>query len=385
MLARIPSLTLRIGCPFLQEQRGRDMPKPIIDLRSDTLTRPTQAMRQAMAEAIVGDDMFSEDPTVNALEERFAQLTGHQAALFVPSGTMANQLAIRSHTQPGDELITHPDSHIVHYETGAVAALSGVTARFAHGPNGTFDADQLISLIQPDNVHCGITRLVTLENTHNRSGGCVWPVATLHQVIDAAHQHSLCVHIDGARIWNAAVATNTPVRDLANQADTISACLSKGLGCPVGSLLAGKKPIIDRARHFRKMFGGAMRQAGILAAAGLYALDHHIDRLADDHANAQRLAQALANMPGIHVDPTTVQTNLVYFAIDPGLCSASQLVTRMSQAGVLVFADGPQRIRAVTHLDVSDEDIMLAIDRIHRIVKELTVKSATGTHQSEPG
>lgn len=335
-----------------------------IDLRSDTVTRPTDAMRRAMAAAEVGDDMFGEDPTVRRLEDRFCEITGKAAALFVPSGTMANQLAIRAQTEPGDELITHPGSHIVHYETGGPAALSGVTTRFADGPRGMFTAEAV--RLSPRDIHCCVTKLVCLENTHNRGGGSVWPLRRLREVVSAAHEHGLRAHIDGARIWNASVASGDPVAAIVGDADSVSACFSKGLGAPVGSALASDAATIDRARRFRKMFGGAMRQAGVLAAAALHALEHHLERLADDHAAARTLAERLAAIPGVSVEP--VETNIVLFDIDASLGTAGQACRRLAAEGVLVFDTGPQRIRAVTHLDVPRERIAEAAGVFARVL-----------------
>lgn len=336
----------------------------IIDLRSDTITRPTDAMRRAMAEAEVGDDMFGEDPTVRRLEARFCEITGMEAAVFVPSGTMANQLAIRAQTEPGDEVITHPESHIIHYESGAPAALSGVMPRFAQGPRGLFTADQVRALVRPDDPHCCVSKLVTLENTHNRGGGKVWPIDQLQEVIDAAHDLGMRAHIDGARLWNASIASGQTVRAIVANADTVSACFSKGLGAPVGSALAGDAATIKRARRFRKQFGGSMRQAGILAAAAFYALDHHLERLADDHANARALADRLAETPGVRLDPAEIETNIVFFGLDPSCGPAAAVCERCAAAGVLMFSEGPSRIRAVTNLHVSAAQAIDAAGRI---------------------
>jgi threonine aldolase len=325
-------------------------------------------MRRAMAAAEVGDDMFGEDPTIRRLEERFCEITGKQAAAFVPSGTMANQLAIRAQAEPGDEVITHPGSHIVHYESGAPAALAGVTTRFADGPRGTFAPEQVLALIAPADPHCCVTKLVTLENTHNRGGGSIWPLDRLRAVIDAAHSRGVRAHIDGARIWNASVASGDSVRTIVGKADSVSACFSKGLGAPVGSALAADAATIDRARRFRKMFGGSMRQAGILAAAALHALDHHLERLADDHANARMLAERLAGIPGVSLDLASVETNIVLFDLDLSLGSARDAAAKLAAAGVLVFDTGPQRIRAVTHLDVTREEVAEAGSRIARVL-----------------
>lgn len=332
-----------------------------IDLRSDTVTRPTAAMRRAMAEAEVGDDMFGDDPSVRRLEERFCEITGMEAALFVPSGTMANQLAIRAQTEPGDEIITHPESHIVHYETGGPAAISGVSLRFAAGPRGTFDADAVRALVRPDDPHCAVTRLVSIENTHNRGRGRVWPIDQLHDVFDAAHDLGLRAHVDGARVWNAAVASGQTVRAILSNADSVSACFSKGLGAPVGSALAADAATIRRARRFRKMLGGAMRQSGVIAAAALHALDHHVDRLAEDHDNARFLADRLAEIPSVTVALDQVETNLVYFDTDPALGGAVHLCRTLASRGVLCLDEGPHTIRAVTHLDVTRPQIERAL------------------------
>ena len=328
-----------------------------IDLRSDTVTRPTDAMRRAIAEAEVGDDMFGDDPTVTRLEARVCDITGMEAAVFVPSGTMANQIAIRSQTEPGDEVICHPDSHIVHYETGGPAALSGVTTRFADGPRGTFTADTVRALVRPDDQHFAVTRLVSLENTHNRGRGRVWPLEQLHAVIETAHDLGLRAHIDGARLWNASVASGRSVREILGPADSVSVCFSKGLGAPAGSAFASDAATVKRARRFRKMFGGAMRQAGVLAAAALHALDHHIDRLADDHANARLLAERLAEIPGVISSPDEAETNLVYFDLSDSLGPAQAVCDALAAEGVLVLAEGPRTIRAVTNLHVSRADI----------------------------
>jgi len=329
----------------------------VIDLRSDTITRPTAAMRRAMAEAEVGDDVFGDDPTVRRLEERFAGLFGKSAAVFVPSGTMANQLAIRAQTEPGDEVITHPESHVVHYESGAPAALSGVTLRFADGPRGTFGAEAVRALIRPRDPHYGPTALVTVENTHNRGGGRVWPIGQLRAVREECLRLGVRMHLDGARIWNAHAASGVSLAEYGSLTDTVSACFSKGLGAPVGSALAGDERTIARARRFRKMFGGGMRQAGILAAACLHALDHHVERLAEDHAKARALAERLARVPGVTIDPAEVETNLVYFGVDPRVGGAEAVCARLGAAGVAVLSEGPHRVRAVTHLDVTADEV----------------------------
>lgn len=338
----------------------------VIDLRSDTITKPTEGMRRAMAEAEVGDDMFGEDPTTRRLEERVCEITGMEAALFVPSGTMANQLAIRSQTEPGDEVITHPESHIIHYEAGGPAALSGVMIRPAPGPRGLFSADDVRALVRAEDQHNCVSRLVTVENTHNRGGGKVWPIDQLQAVFDAAHDAGLRAHVDGARIWNASVASGESVRAILANADSVSTCFSKGLGAPVGSALAADGATIARARRFRKMFGGAMRQSGILGAAALYALDHHVERLAEDHANARVFAERLAEIPGVLIDPADVETNIVCFGIEPGHGPASAFCERCAREGVLMFDTGPATVRAVMHLHVSAPDAEEGARRVGR-------------------
>jgi threonine aldolase len=339
-----------------------------IDLRSDTITRPTEAMRRAMAVAEVGDDMFGDDPTVRRLEERFCEITGKEAAVFTPSGTMANQLALRAQTEHGDEIITHPESHIIHYESGAPAALSGLMLRYADGPRGQFTPEAMRALVAPEDPDFCITKLVSIENTHNRGGGSIWPLPRLRALIDAVHACRVRVHIDGARIWNASVASGETVKTIVGAADSVSACFSKGLGAPVGSALASDRATIKRARRFRKMFGGSMRQAGILAAAALHALDLHIERLAEDHASARMLAERLAEVPGVRLDPSEVETNIVYFDLDPRHGPAAAVRERLAAVGVLVFDTGPQRIRAVTHLDVTREQVAEAAARMARVL-----------------
>jgi threonine aldolase len=329
------------------------MPEPLIDLRSDTVTRPTPAMRAAMHAALVGDDVFRDDPTVNRLEERVAELLGKEAALFVPSGTMSNQIAVKAHTQPGDELICDVNCHIYNYEAGGPAILSGVTCRTLDGDYGILDVTQLEEKIRPDDEHQVRTRLVCLENTHNRGGGRVYPFEKIQAIHGWTRKHGLMLHLDGARLWNAVVATGIPAKKWSALFDTVSVCFSKGLGAPVGSALAGPRELITRARRIRKLFGGGMRQAGILAAAALYALDHHIERLADDHRNAQVIARAVADTPGLRLVPPEVETNLVWFRVDREAGTAKDVAAALKERGVLVHISGPQTLRACTHLDVS--------------------------------
>jgi threonine aldolase len=339
-----------------------------IDLRSDTITKPTPAMRRAMAEAEVGDDVLGDDPTVNALEARTAELLGKDAALYVPSGTMANQIAIRAHTEPGDELLVEAEAHIYYYEAGAPAALSGVMCRLISGQRGIFTAADVRAVLRPVNVHYPRMRLLCLENSHNRGGGSVWSVDQVAAVTGAAHEAGLRTHLDGARLWNATAATGVSEAEYSRHFDSVSVCFSKGLGAPVGSALAGPAEFIQRARRFRKQFGGGMRQAGIIAAGALYALEHHRQRLRDDHANARRLALALATVPGLHLNAAEVETNMVYF--DVTTMPATDLVAKLAAAGVLVLATGPNRIRAVTSLEVTHDDVARAGERVRAAVSK---------------
>jgi len=342
--------------------------KDFIDLRSDTVTQPTPAMRKAMAEAEVGDDVFGEDPTVNALQRKVANILGKEAAIFVPTGTMANQLSIRSQTQPGDEVIVEASSHPYNFEGGGGSALSGVQFHCLVGLRGILDASQIEEAIRPDDHHFPITRLVCLENTHNRGGGSIYPIAKMVEIYRLAKSRGLLVHLDGARLWNASVAAGVQPNEYAQWADSVSVCLSKGLGAPVGSLVAGSRPFIDRVHRFRKMFGGGMRQVGILAAAGIYALDHHRERLKEDHQNAKRLALGLKGLKGISVDPDYVETNMVIFDVVNTGMTAPQVTEAMKREGVLIHAFGKMHIRLVTHLDVSNEDIDRALQAFERVL-----------------
>ncbi len=336
----------------------------MIDLRSDTVTRPTPEMRAVMAAAEVGDDVYDDDPTVHRLQDRLAKLLGAEAALFVPSGTMANQICVRVHTQPGDELICETTSHIYVWEAGGPAALSGVTTRTVDGDCGVIDVEQLKGLIRPASEHCVRARLVTLENTHNRGGGRVYPLDRIEAISAWAHANGLSMHLDGARIWNAHIATGLPLARLCKPFDSVSVCFSKGLGAPIGSAVAGTKEFVARARRVRKLYGGHMRQVGILAAAALYALDHHLQRLVDDHRHAQVLAAAVRDMPGLRLDPDCVDTNLVWFDVDPALASAPSIADRFREQGVLVHVAGPRTLRICTHLDVSAAQAAKAADLI---------------------
>jgi threonine aldolase len=347
------------------------MPEPLIDLRSDTVTRPTPGMRAAMQAAEVGDDVFHDDPTVNRLQERLAALLGKEAALFVPSGTMSNQIAVRAHTQPGDELLCDVNCHIYNFECGGPAVLSGVTCRTLEGEGGILDVTQLEGKVRPVNEHLVRTRLVCLENTHNRGGGRVYPLEKIQAIRAWTERHGLALHLDGARLWNAVAATGIAPAEWAREFDSVSVCFSKGLGAPVGSALSGPRDFIARARRIRKLFGGGMRQAGVLAAAALYALEHHVERLSEDHANAQVLARAIAATPGLRLEPPEVETNLVFFAIDPEVGSARDLAAALKERGVLVQATGPHLMRACTHLDVSAAQVERAAEVLRRTAPRL--------------
>lgn len=341
----------------------------MIDLRSDTVTRPTPAMLAAMMAAEVGDDVFREDPTVNRLEERSAALLGKEAALFVPSGTMGNQLGVRVHCQPGDEFLCNSDCHIFLYEQAAASQLFGLAPRPVAAPGHLLTVEHLEDHVRPDNVHHPRTRLVTLENTHNRAAGRVLPYDEVARISAWAAGLGLARHLDGARLFNAVVASGISAADWAQHFDTISICFSKGLGAPVGSALVGSREKIDQARRIRKALGGGWRQAGILAAAALYALDHHVERLAEDHANAQTIADAVRRTPGLQLDPPEVDTNIVIFRLDERLGSAAQLCQRLAERGVLVNPNAKMKVRAVTHLDVSADDAARAAEILSEVAR----------------
>lgn len=335
-----------------------------IDLRSDTVTRPCAAMREAMFAAEVGDDVFEEDPTALQLETTTAAILGKEAALFVPSGTMGNQLAIKLQTQPGDEVLCEADCHVAHYESGAPAALSGVLLRTITGKRGVIPAEQIQDFVRSGQEWEARSSLLCIENTHNRAGGTIYPLDDLLRVCAEARKHGLALHLDGARLWNATAATGIPESEYAAPFDTVSVCLSKGLGAPVGSLIAGKYEMIRRARRFRKMFGGGMRQIGFLAAAGLYALEHHRLRLIEDHSNAFALAEGAAAVAGFRVDPSDVDTNIVMIDTE---APARDVLAKLDEVGILMVPFGPNRIRATTHHDVSSLDIEIAVSQLQSL------------------
>lgn len=333
-----------------------------IDLRSDTITQPSDGMRRAIAEAEVGDDVYGEDPTVNRLQEVAADLLGKEAALFVPSGTMANQICLHVLTDPGDEVVLERSSHVFNYETGAAGLLSGVQLHPVDGTEGLLTPEAVDAAIRPDMPVFPPTRVVSIENTANKAGGRIYPLERIHAIADVVREHGLHFHLDGARLWNASAATGISEADYAEPFDIVWAALSKGLGCPVGSLLAGTQDLIEAATVTRKRFGGGMRQAGILAAAGLYALEHHRPRLADDHAKARAFAEGVDACTGFAVDVSTVETNIVLFDVKHG--PAQPVVEQLADEGVLLTPFGPETIRATFHRDVSMQEVETAVETI---------------------
>jgi len=338
-----------------------------VDLRSDTVTKPSPEMRRAMMEAEVGDDVYAEDPTINRLENRAAEIFGREAAIFVPSGTMGNQIAIKIHTRPGQEIICEERAHIKDYEMAMLAHFSGCLPRTVAGENGIPSWGQIKRKIQPPTYYIAQTGLVALENTHNMAGGTVIPVETINEICDGAHNAGLPVHMDGARVFNASVALGKPVSEITKNVDSVMFCLSKGLGAPVGSLLVGSKEFIRMARIYRKSLGGGMRQAGILAAAGLIALEEGPKRLHEDHANAKHIAERLADIRGIEIDARTVQTNIVIFDVSGTSMNATDFARKLAEKKVLASGISPELMRIVTHLDVSRGACEHAVNVIEEI------------------
>jgi threonine aldolase len=337
-----------------------------VDLSSDTVTKPTLDMRRFMCEAEVGDEQKHEDPTVNLLQEMVAELLGKEAALFLPSGTMCNEIALRVHCWHGEEMLAHQSAHPIHFEGGGPAALAGVNVRSLDGPRGQYDAATLEAAIRPDNRHMPRSRLVWVEQTSNLGGGSIWPLAKVREVTDVARRRGLATHMDGARLMNAVVASGVSASEWAAPFDSAWIDFTKGLGAPVGAAIAGPRDFIAEAWRLKQQMGGAMRQAGIIAAGGIYALRHHVKRLAEDHANARRLADGLAALPGVALDPATVETNLVFFDVT-GAIDAPTAVQGLLARGVRMGALGPRTIRAVTHLDVS----AAAIDKTLAAAREI--------------
>lgn len=352
------------------------MPQPV-DLRSDTVTRPTAAMLEAMVAADLGDDVIDRDPTCEALQRETAELLGMEDAIFMPSGSMTNQIAIRIHCKPGDEFLCEASCHVYNYEQAAFAQLGGVVARTFVGNHGVLEPEQLVGSVRPEADHLVRTRLVTLENTHNRGGGRVQPLGHVEQICRWARGQGLRTHLDGARLFNAVAATGIEARTWAAPFDTVSVCFSKGLGAPVGSALAGPRDLVREARRHRKLFGGGMRQAGLLAAAALHALRHHRGRLVDDHEHARLLAAAVRESPGLGLDRDTIDTNIVMVRVDhpdgrrpePGETTSAPFVAALREAGVLVMAAGPAHIRAVTHLDVDRPAVARAAATIRAVAR----------------
>jgi len=361
------------------------MTADVLDFRSDTVTRPTAAMRAAMAAAEVGDDVFGDDPTVHRLQRRVAELLGKEAALFVPSGTMSNLIGVRLHCRPGEELICEAGCHVYNYEQAGYAQLSGVAARAVAGHYGVLDVSQLEELVRPDNPHFVRTRLVCLENTHNRGGGRIQPYATVEAICRWARDHGLRTHLDGARLWNAVAATGIEAPRWTQHFDTVSVCFSKGLGAPVGSAICGPRELAAEAVRHRKVLGGGMRQAGILAAAALYALEHHVQRLAEDHANAQRLAEGIRRIDRLRLDPDTVDTNLVFFQVDPAWGPAADFSAELKRRGVLMNATSRTMLRAATHLDVDGRAVERAVQVLQDVARVAGPLAARGIPLAKPG
>lgn len=364
---------------------AQDPRLPTIDLRSDTVTQPTDAMREAMARARVGDDVQEGDPTVRELEARVAEVLGKEAALFVPSGTMSNLLAIKTQTSPGDEIVAHEQSHIYHWETGGYAAVAGCSIRLVPGERGQFTPETLRRNIRFEDQHCPPTRFVSIENTHNKGGGHAWDLDAIDAIAEEAKSLRLRMHVDGARLWNAHVSTGMPLARLVEGADSVSVCFSKGLGAPVGSALAADAKTIDTARRWRKLLGGAMRQSGVIAAGALHALEHHVDRLADDHAGARILADAVAESPGMALDPVDVRTNIVFARLAPDASLETQqgladdFCGSLKREGVGVLSEGDGRVRAVFHLGVSADQAREAARAWKRCAARLSSVSSPGT------
>jgi len=339
-----------------------------VDLYSDTVSKPTLAMRRFMCDAPVGDEQKGEDPTVNQLQEMVAELLGKEAAVFLPSGTMCNEIAMRVHCRPGDEMLAHRTAHPIHFETGGPAALAGVNVRSLDGARGQFDAAAVDESVRPHSRHFPRSRLLWVEQTSNLGGGSVWPLERIESVTRAGRRHGLATHMDGARLMNAVVATGVSARDYAASFDSAWIDFTKGLGAPVGAAMAGSRAFIAEAWRFKQQMGGAMRQAGIIAAGGVYALRHHVARLAEDHANARRLAEGLADLPGVKLDPGEVETNIVFFDLTGGL-DAPAAVEQLLTQGVRIGALGPRTLRAVTHLDITAAGIDRALDAARRVFR----------------
>jgi threonine aldolase len=347
------------------------MPAVEVDLLSDTVTRPTRAMREFMCEAEVGDEQTFEDPTVNTLQEMVAELLGKEAALFLPSGTMCNEIALRVHCRPGDEMIAHRTAHPIHFEAGGPAALAGVNVYALDGARGQYDEEAVVAAIRPDSRYMPKSRLLWVEQTSNLGGGSIWPLARIASVTDVARRRGLRTHLDGARLMNAVVASGIAAGEYAKAFDSVWIDFTKGLGAPVGAALAGSREFIAEAWRLKQQMGGAMRQAGIIAAGGIFALRQHVSRLADDHGNALRLAEGLCKLPGVALDPACVETNIVIFELN-GSVDAVRMLASLLSRGVRMGAMGPRTVRAVTHLDVGAPQIDQAIEAAACALKEAT-------------
>jgi threonine aldolase len=339
-----------------------------VDLRSDTVTKPSKEMRRTMAEAEVGDDVFGDDPTVNRLQDMIAEMLGKEAGLYVPSGSMGNAICLKAQTEPGDEVICERFAHIVNYEVANVAVFCGLQTNMIDGSNGVITREQVEPLIRTESFHTPGTRLIEMENTHNRAGGSIFPLEEMKRLKHLADERRIGVHLDGARLWNAHVATGISLADYAKCADSVSVCFSKGLGAPIGSCIAGSKVFIERGRRVRKMLGGGMRQVGVLAAAAIYAVENNIARLADDHANARNLAEELAEIEGVTINLDTVQTNIVIFDIVGTGMTAPDICAKWQERGTLALPISDSKIRIVTHLDVSSEGCETGIAAFRKVV-----------------
>lgn len=342
----------------------------VIDLRSDTVTKPSLAMREAIFKAAVGDDVFGDDPTVIKLEMIIADLLGKEYALFVPSGTMANQIALRSLTQPGDEVILEKDSHIFNYEAGSASALSGLQLLPIKGKRGVITKEQIEAEIRPEDIHHPRSKIISLENTHNRAGGTIFPLDEIKRIFKLAKENNLKLYLDGARLWNAVIATGIPLHKWAKNFHSVSVCLSKGLGAPIGSVLAGDEEFIKKARRIRKMYGGGMRQVGIIASAGIYAVENNFNRLIEDHRNAKLLAERLSELKGIKIDLESVHTNIVVLDISESGKDVPSVIKELKERGVLVVPFGKTKIRIVCHLDVNRNDILRALEKFKEVFGE---------------
>ena len=343
----------------------------VVDLRSDTVTLPTEEMLEAIGTAEFGDDVYGEDPTVNRLEELAARKMGKEAALLVTSGTQANLVSVMSQTKRGDEIVLEAEAHLYYYEVGAFSALGGLVPRLVAGHMGVMTPQEIEAALRPPNIHFPPTSLVCIENTHNRAGGTVWSPSQMREVYDFAKTRGLNIHLDGARIFNAVVAQNTDVREFTRYVDSLMFCLSKGLSAPIGSLVVGSRELIDRARRIRKMLGGGMRQAGIIAAAGIIAIEKMVDRLKDDHENAKLLARGLSKIDGITLDFDRVQTNIVFYDVNGLRLGANEWVARIGELGVKAGAVDGRRVRMVTHRGIEKEDIEYSLEVAEKVAKEI--------------